>query len=153
MKKSTPTAPPFLEFRHVSLQRGKIWALKNIHWKIRQGERWAILGPNGSGKSSLVSLFHGHLWPQRGNIYLKNQVYGTQDISLFRKSIAWVGADLENFIPPQQTAVDIVCSGKLGTLGLQFEEPSSALKRESEYLLSKLNLGSKKKNQFRELSQ
>lgn len=27
-----------------------------LHWKVRRGQRWAILGANGSGKTTLVSL-------------------------------------------------------------------------------------------------
>lgn len=30
--------------------------LKNITWRVNEGEQWALLGPNGSGKTTLLSL-------------------------------------------------------------------------------------------------
>ena len=33
----------------VSVRRGRQWVLRDIHWRLRPGERWALLGDNGAG--------------------------------------------------------------------------------------------------------
>ncbi|KXN84367.1 hypothetical protein AN958_12691 [Leucoagaricus sp. SymC.cos] len=36
-----------------------ISVFNNVHWQIRQGERWHLRGANGSGKTTLMSLILG----------------------------------------------------------------------------------------------
>lgn len=40
--------------------------LRDVSWRLRPGENWAILGGNGSGKSTLLRLIRGELWPAPG---------------------------------------------------------------------------------------
>lgn len=44
------------------------FALKNINFKIREGERVALVGANGSGKTTIIKLLSGLYHPQKGNI-------------------------------------------------------------------------------------
>ena len=41
-------------------------ALKNINFKIKQGEILAMLGPNGAGKTTLISIICGIVKPSSG---------------------------------------------------------------------------------------
>ena len=50
----------------VSVRRGGIWALRDISWRLRPGERWALLGDNGAGKTQLLKLLSGDVWPTPG---------------------------------------------------------------------------------------
>ncbi len=43
----------------VTVHRGEIDALRNMNWRIRARENWAVIGPNGSGKSSLAAAIAG----------------------------------------------------------------------------------------------
>jgi molybdate transport system ATP-binding protein len=47
--------------------RDKIY-LKDVSWKIGDGEQWAILGPNGSGKSTLVKALFGGVPVVKGRV-------------------------------------------------------------------------------------
>jgi ABC-2 type transport system ATP-binding protein len=48
----------------------KVTAIKNLSFKVNQGEIFALLGPNGAGKSSLVRMLTGFTAPDSGEISL-----------------------------------------------------------------------------------
>ena len=50
----------------VSVRRGDKWVLSDICWRLRPGERWALLGDNGAGKTQLLKLLSGDVWPTPG---------------------------------------------------------------------------------------
>jgi molybdate transport system ATP-binding protein len=50
----------------VSVRRGHKWVLRDISWRLRPGERWALLGDNGAGKTQLLKLLSGDVWPTPG---------------------------------------------------------------------------------------
>ncbi len=45
-----------------------LWALKDISFKIQEGEALGIIGSNGSGKSTLLKIISKIVQPTRGNI-------------------------------------------------------------------------------------
>jgi len=52
----------------------ELWALKNISFKIEEGEAFGIIGKNGSGKSTLLKLLAKVLYPDSGSITLNGKV-------------------------------------------------------------------------------
>jgi ABC-2 type transport system ATP-binding protein len=55
---------------NVQKSYAKVTAIKNLSFKVNQGEIFALLGPNGAGKSSLVRMLTGFTSPDRGEISL-----------------------------------------------------------------------------------
>jgi molybdate transport system ATP-binding protein len=55
-----------LSLRGVNVRRGDTWVLRDIHWQLNAGERWALLGENGAGKTQLLKLLNGDIWPTPG---------------------------------------------------------------------------------------
>ena len=51
----------------VSVRRGDKWALRDVSWRLRPGERWALVGDNGAGKTQLLKLLSGDVWPTAGD--------------------------------------------------------------------------------------
>jgi molybdate transport system ATP-binding protein len=47
----------------VSVRRGEKWVLCGVSWRLRPGERWALVGDNGAGKTQLLKLLSGAVWP------------------------------------------------------------------------------------------
>ena len=45
----------------------KFWALKNINFKLTNGDRLGVVGANGSGKSTLIKCLSGILSPTEGS--------------------------------------------------------------------------------------
>lgn len=44
----------------LSINRGDVTLLRNLHWTIKEGQRWLIGGGNGAGKSTLSRLLANH---------------------------------------------------------------------------------------------
>ena len=89
--------------------------LKGLSWSVPVGERWAVLGPNGCGKSTLLRLLAGRVHPTSGTVDLLGQRVGRVDLGPLRRSIAWVHADLLQWIPRFQTVLETVVAGLRGT--------------------------------------
>jgi homopolymeric O-antigen transport system ATP-binding protein len=50
------------------------WALRNVNFRVEQGEVFALLGPNGSGKSTLLQIISGILQATTGRVLCHGRV-------------------------------------------------------------------------------
>lgn len=57
-----------IKFLRRDLKFNEFWALKDISFEIKKGERLGVLGLNGSGKSTLLKAVSGVLKPSAGSI-------------------------------------------------------------------------------------
>ena len=75
---------PFLENAESNdrLSTGKgsdyVWALKDIHFEVKQGEILGIVGRNGAGKSTLLKILSRTTAPTKGEIRIKGKVSNFQ---------------------------------------------------------------------------
>jgi ABC-type Fe3+/spermidine/putrescine transport system ATPase subunit len=86
---------PTLSFVNVSKKFGKVVALDDVSFEVRDGEYLCVLGPTGSGKTTLLKLMAGLIKPDAGTIYFdgkpfnnvaaqdRNAVYVPQQYALF----------------------------------------------------------------------
>ncbi len=65
----------FKELFKSGLEASPFWALKDISFKVTQGQALAIIGPNGSGKSTLLKILAGILKPDRGQIKVRGRIF------------------------------------------------------------------------------
>ncbi len=49
-------------------------AVKDVSFKVKKGEAWALIGSNGSGKSTLLKAISGILKPYKGSITVKGEI-------------------------------------------------------------------------------
>jgi molybdate transport system ATP-binding protein len=89
--------------RAVSVRRGDKWVLRDISWRLRPGERWALLGDNGAGKTQLLKLLSGDVWPtpagpQKPRIDGRSYRLGRQPADLIeaKRRVAYVGAEQQD---------------------------------------------------------
>jgi len=57
-----------LEVRAVTVRYGAHTALCDVHLRVVEGERLALVGPNGSGKTTLLRVLAGILQPDEGEV-------------------------------------------------------------------------------------
>ncbi len=50
------------------------WALRNVSFRVVQGESLAVIGPNGAGKSTLLQSLAGIIEPSEGTIDVHGQI-------------------------------------------------------------------------------
>jgi branched-chain amino acid transport system ATP-binding protein len=62
-----------LEIENVSAAYGMVQILRDISFKVEQGEIVSIIGPNGAGKTTLVRTIMGFLKPKTGSIKFQEQ--------------------------------------------------------------------------------
>ena len=88
-----------VELSHVDLVRSGRRVLRDLRWRIRPGQRWALQGANGAGKTQLLKLIAGDVWPQpraearrvyRWRGELSNEPYGVKE------EIAYLGAERQD---------------------------------------------------------
>lgn len=85
-------------------------AVKNISFKIRQGETVGIIGANGAGKSTLLSLLLGILDPDSGRILAAGTEVNRNNLQQIRRKLGLVFQDPDDqlFMP---TVFDDVAFG------------------------------------------
>ncbi len=109
-----------VQLTDVSIKYGDKLVLDSINWRIRQGDRWALLGHNGAGKSTLLSLITGDN-PQayaKKIILFDRQRGSGESIWDIKKRIGFVSPELFQYFPDNCTCLEVVESGFYDTLGL-----------------------------------
>lgn len=136
----------------VSWIQDMVPVLKDINWQVQPGEHWAIIGLNGSGKTTLLNLINGYIWPSTGHLSVLDHEFGKTDLRVLRQSIGWVSSSLQEKLYPNETALDIVLSGRFATIGL-FDKPESSDTDQAFFLLEQLKCGHIAKQRYSTLSQ
>lgn len=113
-------ADEIIRMNKVCIRYGSHTILKDLDWKVMNGERWAIEGDNGSGKSTLLSL-----------VCADNPQSYACDISLFgfrrgsgesiwdiKKHIGYVSPEMHRAYQKDIPVIRIVASGLYDSVGL-----------------------------------
>lgn len=103
-----------IEFKNINktytLGNEKIYALKDVNFKIDASEFVAIIGPSGSGKSTLMNILGCLDVPDSGEYYLDNSNVGKMnDNKLAEIRNSKIGFVFQNFnLLPKLTAMENV---------------------------------------------
>jgi len=111
---------PLIDMQAVTVKYGDLIVLDRLNWQVRAGEHWAISGPNGAGKSTLLKLITGDCLQVYANrIRLFGRRRGTdQSLWEIRQKLGVVSPDVATAYQNQLSALDVVCSGFFGSVGL-----------------------------------
>ncbi len=83
--------------------------LKDVNFSIKKGETTVILGPNEVGKTTLLKCLNSILFPQHGDILVKNKNIREMDIKEIAKEISYVAQKNES---TRITAFDAILMGR-----------------------------------------
>ena len=84
-----PQSVPLIELVNCSLIFEAHRALEEIDFRLRKGERWALIGANGSGKTMLLKMLRGDVWPTPTGRQRRTS-------SLAKEQIAYVGPERQD---------------------------------------------------------
>lgn len=141
-----------IDVKNVSLIRDTKYILKEVNWSVKKGQHWAILGLNGSGKTTLLNMINGYLFPSKGELKVLGKIFGKYDLRELRKSIGWVSTALQERLYGNESATDIVISGKYASIGL-LKPPSKEDKEIAIDLLEDISSGHLADRSYKTLSQ
>lgn len=117
-----------LDLRHINVRYGTEQILKDVSWKIKKGEKWALSGPNGSGKSTLLSIITADN-PQRfaNDFDLFDKKRGGIGASIWdiKQKIGHVSPELHLYFPRNTTVFKTIASGFFDATGVFFKKLSA----------------------------
>ena len=103
---------PILEAVNVTVRYDGRAALDDVSFRLRNGERVAVVGPNGAGKSTLFKVIAGVLNPTSGEVRVAGHCAGSHIC------IAYVPQRNEVDWSFPVTVADVVMMGRTSKLGL-----------------------------------
>ena len=110
---------PLIDIRNATIYRGRTRVFNDLTLKIDQHEPTAILGPNGSGKTTLLKVITRELYPMhRDGASVKILGRETWNVWELRSHIGIVSHDLQTRYRSTTTALNVVLSGYLSSIGI-----------------------------------
>jgi len=126
----------------VTVVREGATLLGGIDWTVREGERWVLLGPNGAGKTTLLAVAAAVLYPSSGTVDLLGERFGQVDLGELRTRVGLSSSSLNDRVPPQERAVDVVVTAAHGVLGRWRESYDEGDLRRATDLLGRVGMRS-----------
>jgi ATP-binding cassette subfamily B multidrug efflux pump len=111
----------WFSYRNVEAPNDEDWVLRDVSFRIRPGQSFAIVGHTGAGKTTLISLLLRFYDIQRGQILLDGKDIRLLDLQDLRKQFGIVLQD------PFLFTGSIESNVRLGTTGISREEVERAL--------------------------
>jgi len=110
---------PLIDIRNATIWRGETRVFDNLTLTIERHERVAILGPNGSGKTTLLKTINRELYPvKRDGSWVRILGRERWNVWELRRHIGIVSHDLQQRYRPATTALEVVLSGFLASIGV-----------------------------------
>ncbi len=80
-----------LEVKNLSVHYGMIQAVRNVDFKVNEGEIVSLIGANGAGKSTILKTLSGLIQPSEGEIvYLGENIASTSAKKIVEKGLVQV---------------------------------------------------------------
>ena len=132
--------PALIEFKNVSVMRGRAVVLDHVSLQIGVGEHVAVLGPNGCGKSTLIKTITRECYPliEDGSSV---RILGEErwNVAELRTLLGIVSPDLMAACTRSVSGRDIVLSGFFSSIGIwPHQEINSQMHEQAERAMALL---------------
>jgi len=133
---------PLLEFKNVTVVRGRKKILDSLSLTIRAGENVAILGPNGAGKSSFIKTITREYYPLPHKKDFSFRIWGRDrwDVFDLRFLLGIVSSDLQSAFAIKMSGMEVVLSGFFSSIGLYGHRITRQMKSKVEKTLKFLEI-------------
>jgi molybdate transport system ATP-binding protein len=130
-----------LKMRNVTVSYKGIKVVDNVNWKVKRGEKWALMGPNGSGKSTILSLITADNPQGYQNDYdLFDRKRGSgESIWDIKQRIGYVSPELHLYFNRNTEVWKATASGLFDSAGL-FKKLTDEEREKTENYLKLLNI-------------
>ena len=133
-----------IQVKNISKSFGDIKAVDNLCFEIQKGEVVGFLGPNGAGKTTTLRLLTGFLFPDQGEIKIKDKLVFEQTIQAQK----YIG-----YLPENNPLYKDMLVSEILNLSADFKNIPKAKKRKSfDFVVSACNISDVFYRPIRELS-
>lgn len=130
-----------IRVEHLQKNFGQLHALKDVTLEVNKGETVSLIGPSGSGKSTLLRCIHGLEKPDKGKIYMNDELMDPQNKEKYREQRNHMGFVFQHFnLFPHMTVLDNLNLAQTEVLGRSKEDAT----KKSLELLKRVGLQEKK---------
>ena len=130
-----------IRVEHLQKNFGQLHALKDVTLEVNRGEIVSLIGPSGSGKSTLLRCIHGLEKPDKGKIYMNDELMDPQNKEKYREQRNHMGFVFQHFnLFPHMTVLDNLNLAQTEVLGRSKEDAT----KKSLELLKRVGLQEKK---------
>jgi iron complex transport system ATP-binding protein len=137
----------------VTVRRGGVTLVRDVHWTVRAEERWVVLGANGAGKTTLLQVAAGSLRPSAGAVELLGEPLDDADLDDLQPRIGWASAALADRLPATERVLDVVLTASYASVRRGREHYADVDDRRGRELLAQLGCRALVERRFGTLSE
>jgi ATP-binding cassette subfamily B protein len=128
------------EFRNVGFKypNADTWVIRDINFKLKAGEKLALVGENGAGKTTLIKLLLQFYAPTTGEILLDGVPIHAYDKMAYYKRF---GVIFQDFVKYDLTLRENIAVGEIEALGNQTRLDNAAKKSLAKEVIDVLPQG------------